>query len=104
MLTQDTEVPADFDIEAFMAESVEAAFGDDDFDNTGTVAELADGTSMSYDDWVASDRPQADGDTSEADAADALSYEATDMIDWSAHRKGTVGIADMIHVSDAIIG
>lgn len=64
------------------------------FDNIGVEVELNDGTTMTYDEWLAAGQPEPD--PAEAPADDALALASTpDLSGWADHRRAAPSVVGM---------
>lgn len=64
------------------------------FDNTGAEVDLNDGSTMTYDAWLAAGQPEPDPEGAPAD--DALAPAAMpDLSGWADHRRATLSVVGM---------
>lgn len=98
---------AGLDAEAIMfaltGETVGAGDLGEDYDNSGAVVDLEDGTSMSYDDYIAAGRPEhSDGEPAEDPdpAADLTIIDTPDLSGWAEHRRATISVVGMMHMGE----
>ena len=91
-----TEPDDDLDAILFALTGETAGAGDADeepFDNTGVEVELNDGSTMTYDEWLAAGQPEPNPEEAPADAP--VPAAMPDLSGWADHRRATLSVVGM---------